>query len=157
MVLRRSPTHHTANTAAECSSQAIGELLVNDYSRRGFIDGRTLRLPTVSIRPGPPNAAASGFASGILREPLAGKPSICPVSAQMPLWLASPTSVTEAIKHGLDLPEQALPPWNAINTRGITVTVGEMLPKRTIPTVDCKTQTEPTAISGLLGYGFHMD
>ena len=57
----------------------IGELLVNDYSRRGFVDGRAVRLPTVSIRPGKPNAAASSFASGILREPLNGIEAICPV------------------------------------------------------------------------------
>jgi len=120
---------HTATTPQSSygAQKAIGELLVNDYSRRGFIDGRTLRLPTVSIRPGPPNAAASGFASGILREPLAGELSVCPVSRELPLWLASPTSVTDAILHGLDLPEQGLAPWNALNTRGITVTVGEML------------------------------
>ena len=60
------------------TQKALGELLVNDYSRKGFVDGRTLRLPTVSIRPGKPNKAASGFASSILREPLAGQPAVCP-------------------------------------------------------------------------------
>ena len=70
--------------------QAIGELLVNDYGRRGFVDGRALRLPTVAVRPGAPNAAASGFASAILREPLAGAPAVCPVAPELALWIASP-------------------------------------------------------------------
>lgn len=109
------------------TQKAIGELMVNDYGRRGFVDGRTLRLPTVSIRPGKPNAAASGFASGILREPLAGLPSTCPVGEDLGIWLASPATVTEAILHGYDLPADALAPWRAINTPGITVSVGEMM------------------------------
>jgi nucleoside-diphosphate-sugar epimerase len=109
------------------TQKALGELLVNDYGRRGFVDGRTLRLPTVSIRPGKPNAAASGFASGILREPLAGVPSTCPVSEELGIWLASPYTVTAAIWHGYDLPASDFAPWRAINTPGITVSVGEMM------------------------------
>ena len=61
--------------------KAIGELLVADYTRRGFIDGRSLRLPTITVRPGRPNAAASSFASGIIREPLNGEDAICPSAA----------------------------------------------------------------------------
>src|SRR3546814_4585981 len=60
------------------AQKAMAELLINDYSRKGFIDGRVCRLPTISVRPGKPNAAASSFASGILREPLAGEASHCP-------------------------------------------------------------------------------
>ena len=109
------------------TQKALGELLVQDYGRRGFVDGRTLRLPTVSVRPGKPNAAASGFASGILREPLAGQPSICPVGEELGIWIASPNTATEAILHGYDLPADGLAPWRAINTPGITVSVGEMM------------------------------
>ncbi len=68
----------------------IGELLVGDYSRRGYIDGRAVRLPTIVVRPGKPNAAASSFASGIIREPLAGIESVCPVARETALWLMSP-------------------------------------------------------------------
>ena len=109
------------------TQKALGELLVNDYSRKGFIDGRTLRLPTVVIRPGKPNAAASSFASGILREPLAGEGSICPVSEDLALWIASPSSVTHALIHALDLPDDALAPWRVLNVPGITVTVRQMV------------------------------
>ena len=70
------------------AQKAIGELLVNDYSRKGFVDGRSVRLPTISIRPGAPNAAASGFASSILREPLAGQRAVCPMDLDTDLWLA---------------------------------------------------------------------
>ena len=63
------------------TQKAMAELLINDYTRRGFVDGRSLRLPTISVRPGRPNAAASSFASGIIREPLNGETSVCPVSA----------------------------------------------------------------------------
>ena len=62
------------------TQKAMGELLVSDYSRRGFVDGRALRMPTISVRPGAPNKAASSFASGIIREPLDGKESVCPVA-----------------------------------------------------------------------------
>lgn len=109
------------------TQKAIGELLVNDYSRKGYVDGRTLRLPTVVIRPGRPNAAASSFASGILREPLAGEESVCPVAPDLALWIASPASVTQALAHGLDLPADALAPWRTLNVPGITVTVREMV------------------------------
>lgn len=109
------------------TQKALGELLVNDYSRKGYVAGRTLRLPTVVIRPGKPNAAASSFASGILREPLAGEVSVCPVSEDLALWIASPASVTAAMAHALTLDDEALAPWRTINVPGITVTVAEMV------------------------------
>src|SRR5262249_20864976 len=68
----------------------VGEYLVGDYARKGFIDGRSVRLPTIVVRPGKPNAAASGFASGIIREPLAGAEAICPVDASTAMWVSSP-------------------------------------------------------------------
>ena len=71
------------------TQKAMAELLLNDYTRRGFVDGRALRLPTISVRSGRPNAAASSFASGIIREPLNGEESVCPVSAATRVWLLS--------------------------------------------------------------------
>ena len=68
----------------------MGELLLADYSRRGFLDGIGLRLPTICVRPGKPNKAASGFFSGIIREPLAGQPAILPVPDTVRHWFASP-------------------------------------------------------------------
>ena len=91
--------------------KAICELLLSDYSRKGFIDGRGLRLPTISVRPGKPNKAASSFASGIIREPLNGVDTVCPVTADMHLLLMSPRQAVECM----------------IYLPGVTVTVGEMV------------------------------
>lgn len=109
------------------AQKAIGEYIVNDMSRKGFIDGRTMRLPTVVIRPGKPNKAASSFASGILREPLNGEATVCPVRPDLPLWIASPRAVTAAFLHALETPADAWAPWRTINLSGITVTVEEMV------------------------------
>ena len=89
------------------AQKAIGELLVNYYSRKGFIDGRALRLPTVVVRPGLPNRAASTFASSIIREPLAGKDAICPVSPDVVMALASPRRVVAALHRAHELPGDA--------------------------------------------------
>src|SRR3546814_6467042 len=70
--------------------------MVNDYTRKGFVDGRTLRLPTIVIRPGKPNRAASGFASSILREPLQGARTVCPVSPETHMLILSPRRAVEA-------------------------------------------------------------
>ncbi len=105
--------------------KAVSELWVNDYSRRGFIDGRVLRLPTVCVRPGKPNAAASSFASSIIREPLQGKSAICPVDLSWPLWLTSPGTVTANLAHSMALPANSA--GYAVNLPGITVTVQEMI------------------------------
>src|SRR5207302_4656980 len=86
------------------SQKAIGELLVNDYSRKGFIDGRALRLPTVVVRPGRPNRAASTFASSMIREPMAGQEAVCPVSPDTVMALASPRRVVAGLVHGLGIP-----------------------------------------------------
>lgn len=67
----------------------ICEQLIADYTRKGFVDGRSVRLPTVTVRPGKPNAAASGFMSGIIREPLAGVDAVCPVDPQTGVWIPS--------------------------------------------------------------------
>ena len=79
------------------AQKAIGELLLNDYSRKGFVDGRALRLPTIVVRPGWPNRAASTFASSIIREPLAGQEAICPVERDAAMYILSPRRVVEAL------------------------------------------------------------
>jgi nucleoside-diphosphate-sugar epimerase len=109
------------------TQKAIAELLINDYSRRGFIDGRALRLPTISVRPGRPNAAASSFASGIIREPLNGEDAVCPVDASTRVWLLSPASVMECLIAAHELPADALGSNRVLNLPGISVTVGEMV------------------------------
>lgn len=109
------------------TQKAIAELLINDYTRRGFVDGRSLRLPTISVRPGRPNAAASSFASGIIREPLSGQEAICPVGPDARLWLLSPRMVIECLLHAADLPGEALGADRALNLPGLSVTVGEMV------------------------------
>jgi nucleoside-diphosphate-sugar epimerase len=109
------------------TQKAIGELLLNDYSRRGFLDGRALRLPTVVVRPGAPNKAASSFASSILREPLAGQPAICPVSPQTAMYVLSPRRAVEALLRGLELPAEAFGTTRMLTLPGLTVTVAEMV------------------------------
>jgi len=108
------------------TQKAIAELLINDYSRKGFVDGRSMRLPTISVRPGKPNAAASSFASGIIREPLAGLEAICPVGPETRLWLLSPRTVIDSLIAAHELPTGALGSDRALNLPGLTVTVGQM-------------------------------
>jgi len=108
------------------SQKAIGELLVNDYSRKGFVDGRALRLPTVVVRPGRPNRAASTFASSIIREPLTGKDAICPVSPETVMALASPRRIVAGLVHALDLPGEAFGASRSLQLPGFSVSVGDM-------------------------------
>ena len=103
------------------------ELLVGDFSRRGFVDGRCVRLPTIVVRPGAPNAAASSFASGIMREPLAGEQAVCPVEPATGLWVSSPTTATDALVHAHELPAAAWGTLRSLNLPGLTVTVGQMI------------------------------
>ena len=107
------------------TAKAIGELLVGDYSRRGYVDGRVLRLPTICVRPGQPNAAASSFVSGIIREPLRGERAVCPVGRDLELWLSSPRTAVLNLVHAASLPAIGSVP--VINLPGITVTVAEMI------------------------------
>ncbi len=99
------------------TQKAIAELLLSDYTRRGFVDGRVLRLPTISVRPGKPNAAAA-FASGIIRELLNGERSVCPVDGKTRVWLLSPRSAIDRAKLG-NRP--------IINLPGLCVSVDEMV------------------------------
>lgn len=109
------------------TQKAIGELLVNDMSRKGFIDGRSLRLPTIVVRPGKPNRAASSFASGIIREPLSGVEAICPVAPTTRMWVQSPRAVVDNLLVGHDASAGELPAFRAINVPGMCVAVGDMV------------------------------
>jgi len=109
------------------TQKVIGEYLIADYTRKGYVDGRSLRLPTIVVRPGKPNLAASSFASGIIREPLAGVACECPVSDTTGVWILSPRRVVEAFLHAHDLPSSAWPTTRVVNLPGITLTVREMI------------------------------
>ncbi|WP_139705553.1 D-erythronate dehydrogenase [Aeromonas hydrophila] len=111
-------------TSSYGTQKAMGELLVNDYSRKGYVDGLALRLPTICVRPGKPNRAASSFVSSIIREPLQGEVTLCPVSPELRLWLSSPTTV---VANFLLAATQPKGDGRSINLPGISVTVGEML------------------------------
>jgi nucleoside-diphosphate-sugar epimerase len=104
----------------------IGEQLLADYTRKGFLDGRAVRLATVSVRPGRPNAAASGFASGIIREPLAGQRAICPVDPGTEVALASPAKAVAALLGAATSAGQAWGGRTALTMPALTVTVAEM-------------------------------
>ncbi|MEP7107010.1 MAG: D-erythronate dehydrogenase [Ferruginibacter sp.] len=109
------------------AQKAMGELLVNDYTRKKFADGRVLRLPTVCVRPGRPNQAASSFVSSIIREPMNGEQAICPVSPELALWLSSPDTVIQNIVKGSILDAAAFGEWRTVNLPGISVTVQQMV------------------------------
>ena len=109
------------------TQKVIGEYLIADFTRKGMIDGRSLRLPTIVVRPGKPNLAASSFASGIIREPLAGVAAECPVPDSTGVWILSPRRVVEAFLHAHDLPSGAWPSSRVVNLPGITLTVREMI------------------------------
>ena len=115
-------------TSSYGAQKAMGELLVNDYSRKGYVDGLALRLPTICVRPGKPNRAASSFVSSIIREPLQGEQTTCPVSPALRLWISSPATVVNNFLLAATLPRGD---GRSINLPGISVTVGEMLDART--------------------------
>ena len=109
------------------TQKTIGELLVNDYGRRGFVDARAYRLPTICVRPGKPNRAASSFASGIIREPLQGIDADCPVAPETRMWLSSPRTAIDNLIHGHELAGASLGFNRALSLPGLTVTVAEMV------------------------------
>lgn len=124
----RVPAHWAAQPDSTYGAfKAVGELLVNEYSRKGFVDARICRLPTISVRPGKPNSAASSFASGIIREPLAGIPAENPVPKETRMWLSSPATVVKNLVHALSLTPEQLGAWRVLNVPGISVTVADML------------------------------
>ena len=107
------------------TQKAIGELLLADYSRRGLLDGIGIRLPTIVVRPGKPNKAASGFFSGILREPLAGQEAVLPVSRDVRHWFASPRAAVGFLLHAAALDTAPLGARRTLSMPGISATVGE--------------------------------
>jgi len=110
------------------TQKAIGELLVYDMTRKGFIDGRSLRLPTVTVRPGKPNKAASSFASGIIREPLSGIDAVCPVPPQTEIWITSPRQVIDNLIVGHDVAAAKFPgDTRSVNVPGLRISVAAMV------------------------------
>jgi D-erythronate 2-dehydrogenase len=107
------------------TEKAIGELLLADYSRRGFVDGIALRLPTICVRPGRPNKAASGFFSSIIREPLNGEEAVLPVSEDVRHWFASPRAGVGFLVHAATLPAEALVERRCVTMPGVSATVAE--------------------------------
>jgi nucleoside-diphosphate-sugar epimerase len=107
------------------TQKAIGELLLSDYSRRGFFDGIGIRLPTVCVRPGKPNKAASGFFSGIIREPLAGQEAVLPVSESVRHWFASPRAAVGFLVHAAQLDTTKLATRRNLSMPGVSATVGD--------------------------------
>jgi len=109
------------------TQKAMVELLMNDYSRRGFVDARSLRLPTIAVRPGKANAATSSFVSSIIREPLHGFKATYPVPAETEVWILSPKRVIENFIHAANIDSSILGPDRIINLPGLTVSVKEMI------------------------------
>jgi nucleoside-diphosphate-sugar epimerase len=117
----------TAPLTSYGTQKAIGELLLSDYTRRGFFDGVGLRLPTICVRPGRPNLAASGFFSNIIREPLSGLEAVLPVSEDIRHWHASPRAAVGFLIHAATMDAAALGPRRNITLPGVSCTVGEQI------------------------------
>jgi nucleoside-diphosphate-sugar epimerase len=109
------------------TQKAICELLISDYSRKGFVDGLSIRLPTICVRPGKPNKAASGFFSNIMREPLAGEAAVLPVSEGVMHWHASPRAAVGFMLHAAALDLAKVGPRRALTMPGLPVSVGEQI------------------------------
>ena len=122
-----SDDFHTTPLTSYGTQKAICELLLSDYSRRGFFDGVGIRLPTICIRPGKPNKAASGFFSNILREPLIGKEAVLPVPEDIRHWHASPRSAVGFLLHGATIATGLVGPRRNLSMPGVSATVGEQI------------------------------
>ena len=109
------------------SQKAICELMLSDFSRKGFVDGLSLRLPTICVRPGKPNLAASSFFSGIIREPINGETAYLPVDDQVQHWFASPKAAAAFLTHAATLESAALMGRRALNLPGVSCTVAEQI------------------------------
>ena len=116
---------HTTPLTSYGTQKAMVELMINDYSRRGFIDGVSIRLPTIAVRPGKPNLANSGFFSSIIREPLVGLEAVLPVPREIEHWFASPRSAAGFLMHAATLDTAPLGARRAITAPGISASVGE--------------------------------
>lgn len=120
-------TFITAPLTSYGAQKMIGELLLNDYSRRGIFDGIGIRLPTIVVRPGKPNKAASGFFSGIIREPLAGISAVLPVDDDVRHWVASPDSALGYLLHAATMDLAPVGPRRCLTMPGLSVTIADML------------------------------
>lgn len=109
------------------TQKLIGELLLNDYTRRGIFDGVGIRLPTIVVRPGKPNKAASGFFSGIIREPLAGVEAVLPVEDDVRHWVASPAAATGFLLHAATMDLAPLGARRCLTMPGLSISVAEMI------------------------------
>ncbi|MCP8939585.1 SDR family oxidoreductase [Alsobacter sp. SYSU M60028] len=109
------------------TQKAVGELLLSDYTRKGFFDGVGIRLPTICVRPGAPNKAASGFFSNIIREPLAGHEAVLPVPEDVRHWHASPRSAVGFLVHAATMDTSRIGPRRALTMPGLSATVGEQI------------------------------
>ncbi len=109
------------------TQKAIGELLLADYTRKGIFDGVGIRLPTICVRPGKPNKAASGFFSNIIREPLVGEGAVLPVSEDVRHWHASPRSAVNFLIHAATIDGDLIGPRRNLAMPGVSVTVGEQI------------------------------
>lgn len=109
------------------TQKAIAELLLADYSRKGVLDGIALRLPTICVRPGKPNAAMSGFISGIIREPLNGQEAVLPVGEDLRVWIASPRAAISYLVHAAGIDTAPLGARRSLNMPGVSVTIGEQI------------------------------
>jgi nucleoside-diphosphate-sugar epimerase len=109
------------------TQKAIGELLLADYTRKGFLDGIGIRLPTICVRPGKPNKAASGFFSNIIREPLAGHEAVLPVSEEVMHWHASPRAAVGFLLHAATIDGEKIGPRRNLSMPGLAVTVGQQI------------------------------
>ena len=109
------------------TQKAICELLIADYTRKGFLDGIGIRLPTICVRPGKPNKAASGFFSNIIREPLAGEGAVLPVSEEVRHWHASPRSAVGFLLHAGIMDTAGMGPRRSLSMPGLAATVGEQI------------------------------
>lgn len=118
-------TFHLTPQTSYGTQKAICELLLSDYSRKGFVDGIALRLPTIVVRPGKPNKAASGFFSGIIREPLNGQEALLPVPDDTLHWMASPRAAVGFFLHAARLDTADMTGGRAVTLPGLAVTVAE--------------------------------
>ena len=117
----------TAPLTSYGTQKAIGELLLADYTRKGLLDGVGIRLPTICVRPGKPNKAASGFFSNIIREPLAGHEAVLPVSEDVRHWHASPRAAVGFLIHAATIDGARIGPRRNLTMPGLSVTVGEQI------------------------------
>lgn len=143
------------------AQKAVGELLINDYSRKGYVDGVGFRLPTISVRPGKPNRAASSFMSSIMREPLNGQEAICPVDADFPHYYLSPRMCVENLIKGAELKAEELGKNRCMMMPGRMWTIAQMIDALTVvagpePAKLIKWESQPDIQAIVKGWRFDL-